>query len=165
MGSLFEMAQDFFTEHGWHYAHLSGESVLVMNFSGRHGNWNCYAQAKDDREQFIFYSACPIKAIEEKRVLMAEFLTRANFGLTLGNFEMDFSDGEIRYKTSIDVEDDRLSFALIKQIVHANVMIMDHYLPGIMAVLYGDKSPYEAIEDIEEPNVSSGFFMGEGLET
>jgi hypothetical protein len=29
--------------------------------------------------------------------------------MIIGNFEMDFEDGEIRYKTSIDVEDDSLS--------------------------------------------------------
>lgn len=30
----------------------------------------------------------------------AEFLTRANYGLVFGNFEMDMHDGEIRYKPS-----------------------------------------------------------------
>lgn len=165
MDSIFEIVQDFFSSHGWPYTHIQGETVLVMNFSGRSGNWSCYAQAKDDRDQFIFYSVCPVKASEEKRMLMAEFLTRANFGLTLGNFEMDFHDGEVRYKTSIDVEDDRLSEALIKQIVHANVMIMDHYLPGILSVLFGDRSPSDAIDDIEEPEHNVSFFVGEGLET
>ncbi len=48
---------------------------------------------------------------------VAEFITRANFGIVIGNFEIDFSDGEIRYKTSIDVEGDRPSFALIKRLV------------------------------------------------
>ncbi len=68
---------------------------------------------------------------------IAEFITRANYGLVIGNFELDFSDGELRYKTAIDVEDDNLSFALIKQMVYANVIIMDKYLPGIMAVIEG----------------------------
>lgn len=163
--SIFDIAHEFFIEHGWPCTPLQGETVLVMNFSGRHGNWSCYAQAKDDREQFVFYSVCPIKAQGEQLLPMAEFLTRANFGLTLGNFEMDFEDGEIRYKTSIDVEGDRLSFALLKQLVHANVMIMDHYLPGIMAVLYGNRTPVQAIAEIEEPETVGHFFMGEGLET
>ncbi|MBP0018071.1 MAG: hypothetical protein J7647_10995 [Cyanobacteria bacterium SBLK] len=67
----------------------------------------------------------------------------------LGNFELDFEDGEIRYKTSIDVESDRLTPALIKQIVYPNVMMMDEYLPGILAVINGDKTPREAIAQIE----------------
>ena len=57
-----------------------------------------------------------------------KFLIRANYGMMIGNFEMDFTDGEIHYKTSIDVEGDKLSSALIKRLVYANVMMMDEYL-------------------------------------
>ncbi|MEH2025766.1 hypothetical protein [Nostoc sp.] len=52
-------------------------------------------------------------------------------------------------KTSIDVEGDRLSFALIQGVVYANVTMMDEYLPGIMCVIYGNVSPEEAIAKIE----------------
>jgi hypothetical protein len=69
--------------------------------------------------------------------------------MIIGNFEMDFEDGEIRYKTSIDVEGDSLSSALIKRLVYANVMMMDAYLPGIMSVIYGDVEPKDAIAQIE----------------
>lgn len=65
--------------------------------------------------------------------------------MMIGNFEMDFTDGEIRYKTSIDVEGDKLSSALIKRLVYANVMMMDEYLPGIVSVTEGDMEPKDAI--------------------
>ncbi|MGB5709470.1 MAG: YbjN domain-containing protein, partial [Waterburya sp.] len=86
---------------------------------------------------------------QKQRLAMAEFLTRANYGITIGNFEMDFDSGEIHYKTSIDVGEDRLSTALVQQLVYANVTIADRYLPGIMAVIYGKVSPAEAIAQIE----------------
>ncbi|MEB3294607.1 MAG: hypothetical protein VKJ24_15735 [Synechococcales bacterium] len=53
------------------------------------------------------------------------------------HFELDFNDGEIQYKTSIDVEGDRLTPALIKRLVYTNVAMMDDYLPGIQAVVAG----------------------------
>jgi hypothetical protein len=80
---------------------------------------------------------------------MAEFITRANYGMRIGNFEMDFSDGELRYKSSIDVEDDRLSSPLVKHMIYPNVLMMDKYLPGIMAIIYAGKSPQQAVEEIE----------------
>ncbi len=97
----------------------------------------------------MFYSLCPVTAPVDKRLVMAEFLTRANYGLTIGNFEMDFDSGEIHYKTSLDVEGDRLSTALVRQLVYANVAIVDRYLPGIMAVIYGNVLPIDAISQIE----------------
>lgn len=69
--------------------------------------------------------------------------------MIMGNFEFDFTTGEIRYKTSIDVEGDNLSFALIKQMVYANVMMMDEYLPGIMAMIEGDMEVKEAVLLVE----------------
>ena len=80
---------------------------------------------------------------------VSEFITRANYGMIMGNFEFDFTTGEIRYKTSIDVEGDNLSFALIKQMVYANVMMMDEYLPGIMAVIEQEVEVKEAISLVE----------------
>jgi hypothetical protein len=67
---------------------------------------------------------------------------------------MDFDDGEIRYKTSIDVEGDLLTTDLIKQLVYANIMMMDHYLPGIQAVIDGTMSPKQAIQAIEKSDTS-----------
>ncbi len=140
---------DFFTEDDWPFTKIKGEPVLRMAFQGENGKWTCYAKARVEQEQFVFYSICPINAPENKRLAVAEFLTRANSGMIIGNFELDFADGEIRYKTSIDVQGDFLSFELIKQLVYANVTMMDEYLPGIMSVIYGDVSPEDAIAQIE----------------
>lgn len=80
---------------------------------------------------------------------MAEYLTRANYGLVLGNFEMDFRDGEVRYKTSIDVEGAEIVPGLIRNLVYANVITMDRYLPGLLSVIYGNLTPHEAITQVE----------------
>jgi hypothetical protein len=148
MGQILDAMVAFFEEDDWSFGQLEEEPVLALGFQGENGQWTCYAQAREEGEQFLFYSVCPVNAPEDKRLVMAEFLTRANYGLYIGNFELDLDDGEIRYKTSIDVEGDRLSTALVRQLVYANVFTMDHYLPGIMRVIYGDASPAEAIAQV-----------------
>jgi len=139
----------FFEEDDWRFSPIDGQTVLRLGYSGKNGNWQCFAQAKEKTEQCIFYSICPVKAPEPKRPHMAEFIARANYGLVIGNFELDYDDGEIRYKTSIDVEDDRLSSALMKHLVYANILTMDQYMPGIMAVLYAGTEPALAIAQVE----------------
>ena len=155
MAEILEAVEKFFTEDEWPYSQLDGRPTLRTAFKGDSGGWNCYAQAREKQEQFMFYSVCSSNVPKEKRLAMAEFLTRANYGLIIGNFEMDFSDGEVRYKTSIDVEDDRLSVALIKNLVYANVLTMDRYLPGVMSIIYGDVSPAQAIAQMEEGKAPS----------
>jgi len=146
---MLETVKEFFTTDDWPFSIVENQSALQTNFQGENGRWACYAIAREEAGQLIFYSICPVNAPEEKRPEMAEFITRANYGLFIGNFEMDYSDGEIRYKTSIDVEGDELSVALVRQVVYANVIMMDRYLSGIMKVIYSNASPAEAITEVE----------------
>jgi len=140
----------FFTEDDWQFTKQQSEPALYLAFQGENGAWTCYARAREDQQQFVFYSLCPIAIPEANRSAIAEFLTRANYGMTIGNFELDFSDGEIRYKTSVDVEGDRLTSALIRNLVYTNVAMMDEYLPGIKAVVETGASPEAAIRAIEQ---------------
>lgn len=149
MGKIFDAMVKFFKEDKWQYTELEAGATLRMGVSGKNGKWTCFARAREQQEQFVFYSVCSVNAPEDKRSDIAECLTRANYGLVIGNFELDYGDGEIRYKSSIDVENDRLTSPLIKNLVYANVAMMDKYLPGIMAVLYGGASPTKAIAQIE----------------
>jgi hypothetical protein len=139
----------FLKENNWPVSELDEESMLRTGFAGDNGEWNCYFKVREEQEQILFYSLFPINAKQAVRMAMAEFLTRANYALAIGNFEMDFDDGEIRYKTSADVEGIELQPIFIKNLVHSNVVIMDRYLPGIMAVASGTTTPEEAIAMVE----------------
>lgn len=151
MSRVLEALASFFTDDDWRYTQVTDATILRMSFSGTNGNWQCYAQAREEQEQIVFYSVAPINAPESHRPAIAEFLTRANYGMILGNFEMDYTDGEVRYKTSIDVEDVAITHDLVRPLVYANIAMMDKYLPGILAVVYGGKSPADAVRDIEAP--------------
>jgi len=140
---------EFFEHDNWPYSWMEGLPVLMLAYSGSNGHWTCFAQSREDLYQFVFYSVCPVNVPPARRAAIAEFITRANYGMIIGNFELDYTDGEIRYKTSIDVEGDRLTRALLKQVIYANVVIMDRYLPGLLRVIYGAGDPAAEIEKIE----------------
>ncbi len=150
MGSLFDAVVQFFEEDGWNFMEIASGEALKMGVSGNNGEYDCYAIIDEERQIFQFLSSFPVKVPENKRLLIAEFLTRVNYGISMGNFEMDFEDGNIRYKTSIDVEGDRLTPALVDNLVSMNVLMIDYYFPGIMKVIYGGVSPEEAIKAVEE---------------
>lgn len=146
---IFNLMIEFFEDDNWDFQWLNGMSVLSMGFSGQNGNWTCYAQARETQHQFVFYSVLPVNVPEDKRQPISEFITRANYGMIIGNFELDYDDGEVRYKTSIDVEGADLSHPLIRQVVYTNVLVMDRYMPGLMKVIFADQSPASVIAEIE----------------
>ena len=149
MSSLFEIVMGFFEEDGWPIELLNAEMAFSSGFRGESARWACLGRVREEHSQFIFYSVCPMLVGEEKRSEVGEFINRANFGMLVVNFEMDYADGEVRYKTSLDVEGAECSQALIRQVVAANVLMMDRYLPGLMSVLYGGATPAQAIASIE----------------
>ena len=148
-GEIFAAMVSFFKDDDWDFQQMDGMPVLSMPFVGRSGRWICYAQAREQQEQFVFYSVCPVNAPPDRTHAVTEFITRANYGMIIGNFELDYSDGEVRYKTSIAVEQVGLKPELVRHMVYANVVIMDRYLNGLMRVIYGNAIPEEEIEEIE----------------
>ena len=148
--SILDRMVEFLTREEWKFEQLEGKPIIRMGFKGDNGTWMCFAQAKEDKEQLLFYSIMESNVPEDKRHAMAEFVTRANYGLQIGNFEMDFSDGEIRYKTSIDVEGGELTVKMIRTLVYVNILMMDRYLPGIRSVLDAGASPAAAIAEVEK---------------
>jgi hypothetical protein len=149
MGQLFESLVDYLTEDDWKFSVVKEETAVTLNFRGEAGSWQCFANVDEERQWFTFYSILPSNIVEEKRDDVAEFITRANYGLVIGNFEMDYDDGEVRYKTSVDIEGGELTPKMIENLMRANLMTMDRYFPGIMSVVYGDCDPAEAVADIE----------------
>jgi hypothetical protein len=150
MATIFEAMHTFFTEDDWPVHQIGDDPAFSMTFQGENGQWVCIAQGVEELDRFIFYSVCPLDVPEGRRPAVAELLTRINYDLIIGNFEMSYETGDLRYKTSIDVEGDRLTPALVKQLVYSNVAAMDFYLPSIMTTIYGKMSPAEALAEIED---------------
>lgn len=150
MGIIFDTIVDMFQREEWNYEQIQDQPILRIGMNGKNGKWVGYAQAREEQDQFIFYSVLPVTAPEEKRTEMAELLTRLNYGLVIGNWEMDYRDGEIRYKTSIDVEGDQLSQALARNVVFLNLQMMDRSLKAIMGVIYGILTVDVAVKQIDD---------------
>jgi hypothetical protein len=150
MTPMLEIAAQYFKEQDWNFHAVDNKPVLIMGMSGKHGNYNCMAIAREEQQVFIFRTQSAVKAPEEKRAAVAEYLTRANYGLPVGNFEFDYRDGEIAYKTGLDVENDELTPALVRNMVQANLSTFDRYYPGLMEIIYGDTAPEAAVKKIEE---------------
>ena len=149
--TMFDLVKQFFEDDDWHYDEIPDRQVLAVGYAGVNGSFTCFAQVREGLDQFLFYCLLPTKVPADKRDDVGRFVNLANYGMRIGNFELDYSDGEVRYKTSIDFEDERASHALLRNAVYAAVLTLDRYQPGIMQVVYGNVDPDEAVERIEAP--------------
>lgn len=151
MTGLFSELIDYMEEEAWKYEILEGETIIRFHFKGRSGRLLCYGEVDEAKYWLIFYSYMPVNASPEKMSQVAEFITRANRGMRIGNFELDFDDGEVRYKTSLDVEGGDLTSKMIDNLLRANLTTIDRYFSGMMELIYGEKSAVDIIRRIETP--------------
>lgn len=149
MGRILDAVGRFLEEDDWPLSPIDGRAVYKTGYEGKNGQFTCYAQERTEEDQFVFYSIFPVRTPEDKQQAVAEFICRANYGMIIGNFEHDYGDGEIRYKTSVDVEGVEVVDALIRHLIYANVLTMDKYFPGLMRVLYAGIAPVDAIDEVE----------------
>jgi hypothetical protein len=123
-----------FAENGWPYSEVVGAPVLLSELTGPEGSWDFYAQAVEEKDLVLLYSIAPHRVPAERRLEVSEFLTRANHGLADGNFELDFEDGEVRFKSVLHVPSE-LDGILVKRVVRLNGTALETYLPSIAALI------------------------------
>ena len=148
MTTLFETVSVLLKEKGWNHNQIDDSTIRIEVLGDEH-NWVAFAKCIEDPPQFLFYSIPHFKVPEGKRHSIAEFFTRVNYGLKVGNFELDYRDGEVRYKTSIHFVGDSNRRGMIEQAIYTNIITMGRYLSGIMTVMYSDTPVEEVIKQVE----------------
>ena len=139
----------------WNYEtiHEIAFSGNISGIGGKIDNLKFYIVVSD--ETVTCYHVVPIKVPEEQRIAVNEFITRANYGLTIGNFEMDFNDGELRYKTNVSQNDllrnDTAALHSMEILMAIGPSMWQRYGDSIAALLFGfaDKSIAEIVEQCE----------------
>jgi len=152
MGRIFKVTKSFLKEHfDADGLESMGDNTLAFRLEDEEGReWGCLAVAEEEAEQLMFYSVLLEPAPEDRRADVMLFVTLANYGMQVGNFELDVADGEVRFKTSIDVEDIELTHELCRNVVDLNLMMMGVYFDGLMKVVEGMAGAAEAIAEIED---------------
>ena len=149
-GRIFTIISTYLEKDNWQVRRMTPPATgLITRFKGKNGVYPCMAVAVEKHQQLLFYSVCPRSAPPPLRAAVGEYLHRANYGLHVGNFEMDFGDGEIRFKSSVDAEGLDLSDTFLANLIGLNCRMIDRYQPGIVAVMEDGLSPADAIKKVE----------------
>lgn len=154
MSRIFEGISAFMREHfdadDWE-TDEDGDRTLAFRLEDEEGRaWDCGVLIDDEEDRLVCYSTMLGPAKKSRRAEVMEFLTRANFALPVGNFELDLDDGEVCFKTSLDLEDVELTPAMCRNLVDNNLMVMGTYFDALTSVMKGEAEPGEAIASVED---------------
>ena len=142
--------QDVLDEKEFRYQVSADEHSIRATFplDCKLKNFDAAFFCRDD--SYTVYCYISLNADEDCRPQVAEYITRATYGLRFGNFEMDFRDGEIRYRLTVDCEDrTELSESLVMGSIVIPMRMLERYGDGLVAVMFGIKTPEEAVQEAE----------------
>jgi hypothetical protein len=148
MVTLLDSAIQFLNDGGWRFTHNEDDNWASLFYTGESGSWLAWFQ--DRGASLVAYAVCPVKAPADRWPAISELIGRANYGLGVGNFEMSFEDGTIRYKNGIYAGDEQVSVAMVRHLFYMAVSTMDDHFPAIMAAIYGDTPPQLVVARVEE---------------
>ncbi len=130
---------------------------MRLPIQGKNAEWTCLVRVFEQTERLLVYSILPANVPEAQRHDMALMLTQINYGLIVGNFELDIQDGEIRYKTSLDVEGITLNSTVIRNLLYGNFFSMDLYYHALITAIDGNHDIQQLIHQAEHPDEITGF--------
>jgi hypothetical protein len=144
---LLDVAREFFDEAGWAYETNDQGPMLRAFHDGDTGAFPVYVKANEAVDQLVVYAVLPEPVPIERRPDVGSLLAGLNYGLSIGNFELDHEDGEVRFRAGIDVDGGTLTPRMVRSLAAACVVNLDLYRPAIRAVADGSMTAIEALDD------------------
>ncbi len=141
----------------YHYSYDQEKKRFTLRFNLKNKLNNCEIliyvrpQSADPSlcRVLMSYGMSPISADQDSMAAVCEYLTRANYGLTIGNFELDHRDGEVRYKVSCNVREGLPGEDAVDDLIAMPVAMFNKYGNGFLAVNMGFSTPEDAAAQAE----------------
>lgn len=143
--SLFQVLFDILRQDDWKFDFDKKNEIFKLGISGVNTNFHVFLLVDEEQESLLCNTHIKQKIPHSKRLEVCDFMNRINYELANGNFEMDMDNGEIRFRTFLDLADAEPSEDQIHNIVWNGIQGFDTYYPGLMKLVYWDYSAEEAM--------------------
>lgn len=146
----------FLQEDDWRYSFDGRRGEFFFRLSVRSKLQQIEYSVRVMKKEYVVYGILPLGGDEEDKELMgrlAEFVCRANYGLHNGNFELDFRDGELRYKSYVDCEGALPGKKVIKNSIYCTAIMCNRYAPGLLDILFGGAAAEQAVDKCEKEDI------------
>ena len=143
----------FLDEDDWKYSFDKEKGMFRFGLKIKSRLSQIQYMVRVHEKHITFYGIAPVSPDHEDEKMMgqmAEFICKAHYGLKNGCFEMDYNDGEIRYKSYVDCDGIIPSQKVIENSIYCIANMYETYAPGIIDILFKDVPAKEAIEKCED---------------
>jgi hypothetical protein len=142
-----DVLENWMAAHGWTHERI-GDEEIVAAASGAWGQYELRGIWREDDNVLQFLAFPDIRVAEAHNTTIYETIGLINEQLWLGHFEMWSSNGSLLFRHAIlldGLDDGGISLEQAEGLIDAAMGELDRFYPVFQFVLWGGKSPSEAI--------------------
>lgn len=142
--------EEYFKQQDWSYSFdpISGMFSVEAELSCRLAAALVVYQVTE--EGFLCYTTVMDSALPEMRAVVGEYLHRANYGLPNGNFEFDYDEGSVHFKTYFDCPDGIPTRKQMDDSMAIGLTVFDRYGDGLYELMHSGSVARRLILKSEE---------------
>ncbi len=150
---LIDTAVRFLEQDQWSYQFIEDRGLVRAGYRGEHGTWVCYLRINPGASSLSFYSSMGMNIVGKDRPFVLQYLNLINAFLeshALGlRFEMDENNGDVHLRSSdLQMDEAEVDVTQVRRLAYQNVRAMDHYFPGVIAMVHAGLLPEEALAQV-----------------
>ncbi len=141
-----DMLEEYYAAHGW--THQRDEDEIVAKVKGSWAEYELRAIWREDDSVLQFLAFPDVRVADERRATIYETIGLVNEQLWIGHFELWSSSGILLYRHAAMIdsgEEAAMSLAQAELLVESAIDECERFYPVFQFVLWGGKSPKEAI--------------------
>ena len=147
---IIDAVRDWLDQDDWRYEFDAEETLIRLNVTLDSKIKKAHIVFLFKEDCYTLYATAPINGDTDDLTELNKFIAMANYGLRNGNFELDFRDGEIRYKTFVNCDGlETLPKEIIKDSLLAACFTLDRYGNGLAALAMGFSDAETEIKKVE----------------
>lgn len=145
---LVKKVENYFAENDWHYEYDEQYSEFEAGITLKCKLKSTRMRVRCLEGGISFNFSLSIGTDDENEQQVMEYITRANFGLNNGGFQLNLDQNYIIYHTYLLCTDIPTSEAIDRN-VFTGVQMLERYGNELLAVMFGMKNAKDAIETAE----------------
>lgn len=146
--STFEVTLQYLNQSGRQFDIIEPGKVFRTGFAGKNARFTQFFAVDNERVRVTIFGLVDQTVPESKRAEVAELITRINYTLIIGSWDMGYDEGELRFRTSIVAPDVSITVETVRVLHLINMMELDAHYSPIMGIIHGNMSATDAFKSI-----------------
>ena len=122
---------------------IDRDMVFRFGIKGKHANYDVRMVCEEEMELLMTIVTCSLCVPKEKMDRMCRWVVEKNYGLTLGEFKLDTSDGELSFRITCPLDSGAVNEDIVTVVFLNAISTFDSTFEEIIKSIYLDNGSGE----------------------